>query len=93
MSHAEDHRALIDLADTYEPQLQAQFERAVRTLRAGVDLDRLTLAIAEGDQEKAVRVVLTQSRLDDAMDPFRATIRKTLIPLGGELGAEILNNQ
>ena len=93
MSHAEDHRALIDLADIYEPQLQAQFERAVRTLRAGVDLDRLTLAIAEGDQERAVRVVLTQSRLDDSMDPFRATIRKTLIPLGGELGAKIFNNQ
>ena len=93
MSHAEDHQELTDLADSYEPKLQAQFERAARTLQAGVNLARLTLALAAGDQDKAFRAVLTQTRLDDAMDPLEKTIRDTLIPRGGRLGARTLNRR
>ena len=77
MSHTEDHQELTDLADTYEPKLQALFERAARTLQAGVNLDRLTLALADGDPDKAFRAVLTATRLDDAMDPLGKTIRDT----------------
>lgn len=93
MSHAEDHQELTDLADSYEPKIQAQFERAARTLQAGVNLDRLTLALADGDRDKAFRAVLTKTRLDDAMDPLEKTIRDTLIPRGGRLGARILNQR
>jgi hypothetical protein len=93
MSHAEDHQELTDLADAYEPKLQAQFERAARTLQAGVNLDRLTLALADGDRDKAFRAVLTKTRLDEAMDPLEKTIRDTLIPRGGRLGARILNQR
>jgi hypothetical protein len=93
VSHTEDHQELTDLADTYEPKLQAQFERAARTLQAGVNLDRLTLALADGDKDKAFRAVLTQTRLDDAMDPLEKTIRDTLIPRGGRLGARTLNRR
>ena len=88
-----DHQELTDLADTYEPKLQAQFERAARTLQAGVALDRLPLALADGAQDKAFRAVLPQPRLDDAMDPLEKTIRDTLIPRGGRLGARILNQR
>ena len=93
MSHSEDHQELTDLADTYEPKLQAQFERAARTLQAGVHLDRLTLALADGDPDKAFRAVLTKTRLDDAMNPLEKTIRDTVIPRGGRLGARILNQR
>jgi len=93
VSHTEDHQELTDLADTYEPKLQAQFERAARTLQAGVNLDRLTLALADGDRDKAFRAVLTKTRLDDAMNPLETTIRDTLIPRGGRLGARILNQR
>ena len=93
MSHSEDHQELTDLADTYEPKIQAQFERAARKLQAGVNLDRLTLALADGDRDKAFRAVLTQTRLDDAMNPLEKTIRDTVIPRGGRLGARILNQR
>jgi hypothetical protein len=93
MSRSEDHQELTDLADTYEPKLQAQFEVAARKLQAGVNLDRLTLALADGDPDKAFRAVLTKTRLDDAMDPLEKTIRDTLIPRGGGLGARILNQR
>ena len=93
MSRTEDLQELTDLADAFEPKLQAQFERAARTLQAGVNLDRLTLALADGDQDKAFRAVLTKTRLDDAMNPLEKTIRETLIPRGGRLGARILNQR
>jgi len=91
VSRSDDIQELTDLADTYEPKLQAQFERAASKLQAGVNLDRLTLALADGDQDKAFRAVLTKTRLDDAMSPLEKTIRDTVIPRGGRLGARILN--
>jgi hypothetical protein len=93
MSHVEDHQELTGLADSYEPQIQSQFEVAARKLQAGVNLDRLTLALADGDPDKAFRAVLTKTRLDDAMNPLQKMIRETLIPRGGRLGARILNQR
>ena len=84
---------LTDLADRFEPQMEAQFLYAARKLQAGVNLDRLTLALADGDQDKAFRAVLTKTRLDEAMNPLEKTIRDTLIPRGGRLGARVLNQR
>ena len=84
---------LTDLADHFEPQMEAQFLYAARKLQAGVNLDRLTLALADGDKNKAFRAVLTKTRLDEAMDPIEKSIRDTLIPRGGKLGARILNKK
>jgi hypothetical protein len=93
MSRYEDHRELIALADKYEPEMERQYLRAAATLQAGVNLDRLTLALADGDRAKAFRAVLSQTRLDEAMEPLEISIRRKLIPQGGRLGAKILNNQ
>ena len=93
MSRYEDQKELSDLADKYEPRMEAQFLRAAATLRAGVELDRLTLALADGDTEKAYRAVITDKRLRDAMEPIQKSIREDLIPKGGRLGARILRRK
>ena len=93
MHRYDSQKALSDLADKYEPQMEAKFLQAAATLQAGIDLDRLTLAVAEGDVEKAYREVLTDKQLKDAMEPLETSIREDLIPKGGRLGAKILNQR
>ena len=93
MSRYDGQKALSDLADKYEPQMEAKFLRAVDTLQAGIDLDRLTLPIADGDVDKAYREVITNKKLKEAMEPLETFIREDLIPKGGRLGAKILNQQ
>ena len=78
------------LADTLEPQLEGRFVRVADRLRAGVDLDRLTLALAKGDEGAALRAVLTDQRLREVMEPV-ATVITTGLMRGGHLGARQLN--
>ena len=90
MSEFEDNKELTDLADALEPIMEARYLRAASSLKAGIKLDRLTLALADGDAEKAYRAVITDKRLRDAMEPIQKSIREDLIPRGGRLGARIL---
>ena len=90
MSRADDHEELSALADQYEPQMQARFERAAKRMRAGVNLDRLTLALAKGDHDAALRAALTDTTLRKAMAPVENLMKTTLVR-GGHLGARILN--
>ena len=90
MSRQEDHEEMSALADTLEPQLEGRFVRVADRLRAGVDLDRLTLALAKGDEEAALRAVLTTQRLREVMEPV-ATVITTGLVRGGHLGARQLN--
>ena len=46
MSRQTDHEAMTDAADRLEPQMEARFLRAADRMRASVDLDALTLALA-----------------------------------------------
>ena len=90
MSRQEDHADLSALADTLEPQMEARFLRAADRLRASVDLDRLTLALAKGDVDAAMRAVVTDQRLREVMEPVETAI-KTALVRGGHLGAKQLN--
>ena len=91
MSRREDQQALADVADQYEPRLEAQFIRAAAKLSAGVQLDALTLALADGAADRAYAAAMTDTRLAEAMAPLETVIREELIPRGGRLGAQILN--
>jgi hypothetical protein len=93
MSGEEDQKELSDLAERHEPRMEAQFIRAASSLKSQVNLDRLTLALADGDREKAYRAVMSDTRLKEAMDPIRKSIRDDLIPKGGRLGARILRRK
>jgi len=90
MSRADDHEELNALADQYEPQMQARFERAAGRMHAGVKLDRLTLALAKGDRDAALRAAVTDTGLREAMAPVEHLITTTLVR-GGHHGARILN--
>ena len=78
-----------ELADQYEPLLQARFERAAKRMQKAVQLDRLTLALAKGDREAALKAALTDTELRKAMSPVKNLIKTTLVR-GGHLGARIL---
>jgi len=90
MSRQTDHEAMTDAADRLEPQMEARFLRAADRMRASVDLDALTLALAKGDADAAVRAVITDRRLRDVMDPLGTVITTGLVR-GGRLGARQLN--
>jgi len=90
MSRADDHAELAALADRFEPQLEAEYERAAKRMHAGVKLDRLTLALAKGDVEAAVRATITDKGLRDAMAPVKTMIKSTALR-GGKLGAKQIN--
>jgi len=90
MSRVEDHEELSALADQYEPVMQARYERAARRMHAGVELDRLTLALAKGDHAAAFRAALTETTLREAMAPAE-NLMKIALARGGHLGARILN--
>ena len=90
MSRVEDHEELSALADQYEPEMQARYERAAKRMHAGVNLDRLTLALAKGDREAALRAAVTDTGLRKAMAPVETLIKTTLVRVG-HLGARILN--
>ena len=90
MSRVEDHEELSALADQYEPVMQARYERAARRMHGGVKLDRLTLALAKGDHDAALRAALTDTTLRKAMAPVENLMKTTLVR-GGHLGARILN--
>ena len=89
MSRQTDHEAMADAADRLEPQMEARFLRAADRMRASVDLDALTLALAKGDADAAVRAVITDQRLREVMDPLSTVITTGLIR-GGRLGARQL---
>jgi len=89
MSRQTDHEAMADAADRLEPQMEARFLRAADRMRASVDLDALTLALAKGDADAAVRAVITDQRLREVMDPISTVITTGLIR-GGRLGARQL---
>jgi hypothetical protein len=77
------------LADQLEPQFEARVLRASERMFSSVDLDRLTLAIAKGDVDAAVRATLTDARLKEVMSPIDTTIKDNLTQ-GGRLGARQL---
>ena len=89
MSRQTDHEAMADAADRLEPQMEARFLRAADRMRASVDLDALTLALAKGDADAAVRAAITDQRLREVMDPLSTVITTGLIR-GGRLGARQL---
>jgi len=89
MSRQTDHEAMADAADRLEPQMEARFLRAADRMRASVDLDALTLALAKGDADAAVRAAITDQRLREVMDPISTVITTGLIR-GGRLGARQL---
>ena len=89
MSRQTDHEAMADAADRLEPQMEARFLRAADRMRASVDLDALTLALAKGDADAAVRAVITDQRLREVMDPISTVITTGLVR-GGRLGARQL---
>ena len=80
-------KELLDLADRYEPVMQGTFERATAQLRRAVNLDRLTLALADKDRKKSKGIALSETRLREAMKPLDKLLRKSLIPRGGRAGA------
>ena len=90
MSRVEDHKELSELADRFEPQLEAKYERAAKQMHAGVDLDRLTLALAKGDAVGALRATITDKRLREVMAPVKTMIKSTTLR-GGKLGAKQIN--
>ena len=90
MSAETDHQELNALADQLEPQFEARFLRAAKRLEAGVDVDKLILALAKGDPDAAMRAVLTDKRLREVMSPMKTAIKTTLVR-GGHLGAKQLN--
>ena len=90
MSRQTDHEEMVEAADRLEPRMEARFVRAAGRLRASVDLDRLTLALATGDVDAAVRAALTDRRLREVMDPISTVITTGLVR-GGKLGARQLN--
>ena len=90
MSRQTDHEAMTDAADRLEPQMEARFLRAADRMRASVDLDALTLALAKGDVDAAVRAVITDQRMREVMDPISTVITTGLVR-GGRLGARQLN--
>ena len=92
MSETKDLENITDLADRYAPTMLGRVERAAATLRNGVDLDRLTLALADGDVDKALRAVVPATRLHDSTKSVDKMMKETLIPKGGRLGARILND-
>ena len=89
MSRQTDHEAMADAADRLEPQMEARFLRAADRMRASVDLDALTLALAKGDADAAVRAVITDQRMREVMDPISTVITTGLVR-GGRLGARQL---
>tara|TARA_R110000787_G_scaffold54_1_gene165 strand:- start:4439 stop:4720 length:282 start_codon:yes stop_codon:yes gene_type:complete len=89
MSRQTDHEAMADAADRLEPQMEARFLRAADRMRASVDLDALTLALAKGDADAAVRAAITDQRLREVMDPISTVITTGLVR-GGRLGARQL---
>ena len=82
---------LLDLADRYEPVMRGRFERATAKLRGAVNLDRLTLALADKDRKKSKGIALSETRLREAMKPLDKLLRETLIPRGGRVGGRDLN--
>ena len=90
MSRQTDHEAMAEAADRLEPQMEARFLRAADRLRSSVDLDTLTLALAKGDVEAAVRATVTDHRLREVMQPLETVISTGLVR-GGKLGARQLN--
>ena len=93
MTLLEEHVEFTKLADTYEPLMEAQYLTAARKLQAGVNLNELIIALAEGDVEKAYRVAISEGRLTKAMSPITKSIQDKLIPRGGRLGARILDQR
>ena len=90
MSRQTDHDAMAEAADALEPQMEARFLRAADRLRSSVDLDTLTLALAKGDVDAAMRATVTDHRLREVMEPVRTVITTGLVR-GGKLGARQLN--
>lgn len=89
-SSRNDHREMTDLADKLEPQFEARILRASERMASSVDLDKLTLAIAKGNVDAAVRAALTDKRLREVMSPVETMIEDNLVR-GGKLGARQLN--
>ena len=85
-----DHREMTQLADKLEPQFEARVIRASERMASSIDLDRLTLAIAKGNVEEAVRASLTSKQLQEVMGPVETLIKSNLVR-GGNLGARQLN--
>jgi hypothetical protein len=81
---------MTQLADKLEPQFEARVIRASERLASSIDLDRLTLAIAKGNVEEAVRASLTSKQLQEVMGPVETLIKSNLVR-GGNLGARQLN--
>ena len=90
MSRSDDLKAIEKMADKIEPTIEARFLRAAAHLENAVDLEKLTLALAKGDEEAALRSVITPTRMREAMAPVNTSITQTL-NRGGHFGAKQLN--
>jgi hypothetical protein len=84
-----DHHEMTALAEKLEPQIEARFLRAAERMRSSVDLEKLTLALANGNEAAALRATLTTKRLQEVMGPLETTIKENLVR-GGKLGARQL---
>ena len=85
-----DHHEMTALAEKLEPQLEARFIRAAERMRASVDLDKLTLAIASGNRKDALLAVIPKGRMQEVMAPLETSTKENLF-LGGKLGARQLS--
>lgn len=84
-----DHHEMTALAEKLEPQFEARFLRAADRMYASVDLDKLTLALANGNEAAAVRAALPKKRLQEVMEPIETLVKENLVR-GGKLGARQL---
>jgi len=85
---AKNYRDVHQAADVLEPRLERQFLRAVKEIQAGVEIDKLALALARGDEKLVMQ--LLDLEIQEELEPVARTMIEAF-NRGGRIGAKQIN--
>jgi hypothetical protein len=88
-SNPKELREIQQAADAFEPRLERQFLRAMKSAQDEIELNTLALALAQKD-EKLVMRVLDSAAIEDKLEPIGKTMTDAF-NRGGRIGAKQVN--